>query len=47
MSRWSAKEEEALVEVKRRLKDQLANRPQFPEGEFNIKIIMIMFLCLI
>lgn len=30
--RWSAEEEKALAEVKRRLKDQLANRPQFPEG---------------
>jgi len=30
--RWSVKEENALAEVKRRLKDQLANRPQFPEG---------------
>ena len=30
--RWSVKEENALTEVKRRLKDQLANRPQFPEG---------------
>ena len=31
--RWSVREENALTEVKRRLKDQLANRPQFPEGQ--------------
>jgi hypothetical protein len=32
--RWSAEEEKALAEVKRRLRDQLSNRPQFPEGNF-------------
>lgn len=34
-SRWIQKEAEALAEVKSRLKDQLASRPQYPDGEYN------------
>jgi hypothetical protein len=31
--RWKQKEEEALTEIKRVLKDELASRPQFPDGK--------------
>jgi hypothetical protein len=30
--RWSIKEEEGLAVIKKRLKDELAARQQFPEG---------------
>ena len=35
-SRWSEKETEALIEVRKRLKDQLASRPQYPDGKILI-----------
>jgi hypothetical protein len=39
--RWSAVEENALAEVKRRLKDQLAARPQFPEGKSELDMLFL------
>jgi hypothetical protein len=34
--RWKQKEEEALAEIKRVLKDELASRPQFPDGKLAV-----------
>lgn len=31
--KWSAEEERAIQEVRRRLRAELNNRPQFPEGD--------------
>ena len=38
-SRWKLKEEEALKEIRVRLKDELAARPQFPEGKDNDRLL--------